>query len=239
MIEIGAGHAGTQAEAAQVSSPRARDDRMTGSACCDAVAAQPGQQALDHAAVHGAEDGVGAAGVAEGALLGDDRGRLAPVLGVRGEAVGRQCLGDDVHGGAHRALSLPRGHARGERATVLLADLRGHLLRLLGPEPLHGFAEQPHQEVVAPLHQPERQLLLDAEEALGRTAGPGGVAPGLHPQVAPVDETLEVVPGDVGMERERGRDLGRGRRRVRRGHGGRCRAGSDRRMPRRPRPRRR
>ena len=99
-----------------------------------------------------------------------DRRRLAPVLGVGGEAVGRQRLGHDVHGGAHRALPLARRHARGERAPVLLADVCRHLLGLVGPEPTHGLAQEAHEEVVAALHEAELQLLLHAEVALGGPA---------------------------------------------------------------------
>ena len=118
---------GAQAEAVQASSPRARDERITGSAWCDAVPHSSGQQPLDHAAVDRAQHRVGAAGVAEGALLGDDRRGVAPVLGVGGEAVGGQRLGHHVHGGPHGALTLARGHARRQGAPVLLADVRRHL----------------------------------------------------------------------------------------------------------------
>ena len=50
-------------------------------------------------------------GVAEGTLLGDDRGCLAAVLGMRREPVRGEGLGDDVHRRAHRPLTLSGGHA--------------------------------------------------------------------------------------------------------------------------------
>ena len=194
----------------QASSPRAREERITGRACARRRAAQPGQQPLDHAAVHRAQHGVGAAGVAEGALLGDHRGGLAPVLGVRREAVRSERLGHHVHGGAHRPLSLARRHARGQGASVLLADVRRHLLGLLGPEPSHRLAEEPHEEVVATLHEAELQLLLHAEVALGGAARAGGVAPRLDPEVTAVDQPLEVVAGHVRVQRESAGDLAGG-----------------------------
>jgi hypothetical protein len=63
-------------------------------------------------------------------------------------------------------------------------------------------AEQPHEEVVPPLHEPDRQLLLHAEVLLGGPPGAGALRAGLDPEVAPVDQALEVVPGHVGVERE-------------------------------------
>ena len=84
----------------------------------------------------------------------------------------------------------------------------GHRLRLVGPEPLHGLAQEAHQEVVAPLHEAEGELLLDPEVPLGRPAGPAGIAAGLDAQVAPVGEAAEVVARHVGVQREPGRHLG-------------------------------
>ena len=59
--------------------------------------------------------------------------------------------------------------------------------------------------------RPSCQLLLHAEVALGGPAGAGGVASGLDPQVAAVDQALEVVARHVRVQRERGGDLRRGR----------------------------
>ena len=105
---------------------------------------------------------------------------------------------------AARTVRCPSlgGHARGQGTPVLLADVRRHLLGLFGPEPVHGLAQESHQEVVAALHEAELQLLLHAEVALRGPAGAGGVAPGLDPDVAPVDQPLEVVAGHVGVQRE-------------------------------------
>ena len=88
-------------------------------------------------------------GVAEGAVLGHHRGRLAPVLGVGGEAVGGEGVGDGVHGGAHRPLSLARLHAVGQHAAVVLADALGHPLGLDRAEQLERLGQQGHEEVVA------------------------------------------------------------------------------------------
>ena len=220
---------GAQAEAVQASSPRAREDRITGSACCDAVPHSPASSPLTMPRSTAHSTGLVLLASPKGHCSAIDGGGLAAVLGVGGEAVGGQGLGHHVHGGPHRALPLARGHARRERTPVLLADVRRHLLGLFGPEPLHGLAEQAHQEVVAPLHEAERELLLHAEVPLGGPAGAGGVAPGLDPEVAAVDQALEVVAGHVGVQREGGGDLGGGHAGQRRGRGGRCRAGSDRR----------
>jgi len=143
-------------------------------------------------------------------LLGDDRRGVAPVLRVGGEAVRRERLCHHVHGGPHGALTFARGHARGERTAVLLPDVRRHPLRLFGPEPLHRLDEKPHEEIVPPLHQAELQLLLHAEVPLGGPAGAGRVASGLDPQVAAVDQALEVVARHVRVQREGGGDLCRG-----------------------------
>ncbi len=143
-------------------------------------------------------------------MLGDHRGGLAPVLRVCREAVSGERLGHHVHGGADGPLSFARRHARGQGAPVLLADERRHLLGLLRPEPAHRLTEQPHQEVVATLHQAQLQLLLHAEVALGGAARTGGVAPRFDPEVAAVDQSLEVVAGHVGVEREGGGDLAGG-----------------------------
>ena len=127
----------------------------------------------------------------------------------------------------------------GERAAVLLADVRRHLLRLFGPQPLHRLDEQSHEEVVAALHEAERQLLLHAEVTLGGPAGAGGVASGLDPQVAAVDQALEVVARHVRVQREGRGDLASPWLRARRARAGRCRGGSDRRTrPKLRRPRR-
>ena len=115
------------------------------------------------------------AGVAEGALLGDDRSRVAAVLCVGGEAVGGERVGHHVHGGPDRALALGRRHAGGQRAAVLLADVRRHLLGLFGPQPLHRLAEQPHEEVVPALHEAERSAPPPRRSTASR-AGPAPVA---------------------------------------------------------------
>ncbi len=198
----------------QASSPRARDDRITGSACCDAVPHSWDSSPLIMPAVDRAQHRVGVAGVSEGALLGNDRRGVAPVLRVGGEAVSGERVCHHVHGGPHGALTLARSHARGERAAVLLPDVRRHQLRLFGPEPLHRLDEQTHEEIVPPLHQAELQLLLHAEVPLGRPAGAGRVATGLDPQVAAVDQALEVVARHVRVQREGGGDLCRGRSRL-------------------------
>jgi hypothetical protein len=96
---------------------------------------------------------------------------------------------------------------RGQRSPVLLAHQGRHLLGLLRAEPRHGLAQESHQEVVASLHEPERELLLHAEVALGGPTGPGDGPARLHPQVAAVHQALEVVAGDVGVQGERGGDL--------------------------------
>ena len=110
--------------------------------------AQPGQQPADHAPVDGTDHRVLGGGVAEGAVLGHHGRGLAAVLGVGGEAVGGEGVGDGVHGGAHRALSFARLHALGEDASVVLADPFGHALGFDGAEELEGLGQQRHEQVV-------------------------------------------------------------------------------------------
>jgi hypothetical protein len=73
-------------------------------------------------------------------------------------------------------------------------------MRAANERPLHGFGQQPHQEIVAALQQPDRQLLLHTEEPLGGSPGPRGLAARLDPEVPTVDQPLQMVPGHVGVE---------------------------------------
>ena len=182
---------------------------MTGSACSEACPQSPASSPGDHAPVDGAQHGVGRARIAERALLGHHGRGLAAVLGVGGESVRGERVGHHVHGGPDGALPFGRRHAGRQRAPVLLADVGRHLLGLLRPQPLHGFGQEAHEEIVPALHQPDRQLLLYAEVLLGGSSGSGGLARRLHPEVPPVDQALEVVAGHVGVEGEGGGHLGR------------------------------
>ncbi len=205
-----------QTTAAQASSPRARDDdSTTGTVPSGSFAAQPGEQSLDHAPVDRAQHRVLRGGVAERAVVGHHRGGRPLVLGVGGEPVGGQGVGDGVHGRAQRPLPVARRHLAGQRPPVLLADPLGHALGGQGSEHLEGLLEQQHQQVVASGQQVEGGIVADGPEPLGRPAGAvaGGPLHG-HLDVAPGGQALEVVAGHVGMEGEAGGHLGGGRSRI-------------------------
>ena len=87
---------------------------------------------LDHAAVDGADHRVLDGGGAERAVVVDDAQLVAALLGVGGEAVGGEGVGDGVQRGAERALAgaaPSAAHARGHGPAVLDADLLGHAPR--------------------------------------------------------------------------------------------------------------
>ena len=72
------------------------------------VAVERVEHALDHAAVDGADHRVLDGGVAERAVLGHDAQLVAALLGVGGEPVGGERVGDGVQRGAERALDVGR-----------------------------------------------------------------------------------------------------------------------------------
>ena len=139
----------------------------------------------------------------------------ALVLGVGGEPVGGQGVGDGVHGRPQRPLAVAGRHLPGELASVLLADPLGHALGGQGSEHLERLLEQEDQQVVPTGQQIEGGVVADGPEALGRPAGPaaGGPLHG-HLDVAAGGQALEVVAGHVRVEREAGGHLGGGRPRV-------------------------
>ena len=155
---------------------------------------------------------------------------VAARLGVRGEPVRGERVGDRRDRGLHRAVAFGRLHARRDRAAVLVADLFGERAAPRRPGAARargraGCASRSSRRggnarwvssrggAVA-LRRPARRLVpreLDVEVAAGR-------------------ELLEVVAGDVGVEREALGDLGRLRAvGAARGRTGRCRGGSGRR----------
>ena len=94
------------------------------------------------------------------------------VLGVRGEPVGGQRVGDGVHGGAQRTLAVAGRHLSGQGAAVLLADPLGHALCGTGAEQLQGLLQQEDQQVVASGQQIECGVVADGPEPLRGPAGP-------------------------------------------------------------------
>ena len=126
------------------------------------------------------------------------------------EAVRRERGGDGVHGGAHGALSLVGGHAARQRPPVVLADLGAHALGLLGPEELEGAAQKEDEQVVPPAQEVDDGVEVDGRVALrGAPGAPAGAGHDL--QVAAVDESGQVVAGDVGVEGEGRGYVGRAR----------------------------
>ena len=63
-------------------------------------------------------------------------------LGVGGEAVGGEGVGDRVQRGAERPLPALTRHRQRHRAAVLDADLLGHLLGLVGRQQRQRTTEQ-------------------------------------------------------------------------------------------------
>ena len=162
----------------------------------------------------------------------DERERVAARLGVRGESVRGQRVGDRRDRGLHRAVALgrvpcaPRWRGR-TRSRPLRPAPRASSTR----QPLERAGEQRAEQVVAPGR--EGELRVDRRRrGSASTAGPAGlVALELDVEVAAGRELLEMVAGDVGVER-------RSARRPRppsrpsadeRGRRGRCRGGSGRR----------
>ena len=130
-------------------------------------------------------------------------------LGVRGEAVGGERVGDGGERGAHRPVALGGVHPRGERGAVLEADLVGERLGLLGSERVERAGEQAAEQVVVLEGERERRVERAGEVALRRSAGARGPSPpspgrlaDLDHEVAAAGELLEVVAGDVGVQLE-------------------------------------
>ena len=94
------------------------------------------------------------------------------LLGVGGEAVGGERVGDRVQRGAERALAVGRaGHRRGHRAAVLDADLLGHRLGLVGRQQRERPAEQRDEQVVVP--DGERRAIDLGRRRLGSASTAG------------------------------------------------------------------
>ena len=149
-------------------------------------------------------------GLAERAALRHDREPAVARLGVRGEAVGGERVGDRGERGVHRPVALGRLHARRERGAVLEADLVGERLGLRRAERVERAGEQPAEQVVVLEREREVGVERTGEVALRRTAGGArravdrGLAD-LDDEVAAAGELLEVVAGDVGVELEAAR----------------------------------
>ena len=109
-------------------------------------------------------------GVAEGAVVGDHRGGGSLVLGVGGEPVRGQGVGDGVHGGAQRPLAVAGRHLSGQGAAVLLADPLGHALGGHRAEQLERLLQQQDQQVVAAGQQVEGRVVADRPGSASRAA---------------------------------------------------------------------
>ena len=160
--------AGRQTRATQWSSPSGRLSRELRRR----LAVEPGEHPADHAPVEGAHHvGVPVRGVAERAALRDDAELAAVLLGVRGEPVRGERVGDRADRGAHRTVAGVRVHPGGERSAVLVADVVGEAGGLVGPERVERTGEQPGEHVVVLEGQRERGVELDRAVALRRPAG--------------------------------------------------------------------
>ena len=148
-------------------------------------------------------------GLAERAVLGDERERVALALGVRGEPVRGERVGDRRDRGLHRAVPFGRFHARRHRTPVLEPDLLGDAARLVDREPFERTREQRGEQVVAAGR--ERELRVVGRHAVALRRPARGSMPGeLDVEVPAARELLEVVAGDVGVQGEALGDLGRG-----------------------------
>jgi hypothetical protein len=90
--------------------------------------------------------------VAERAVVVDDPQPAVAALGVRSESLGGQGVGDGLHRRAQRpppGCEPVAGEALGHRPAVLLADLLGDHLRLVGRQAVERPAEERQQQVVA------------------------------------------------------------------------------------------
>ena len=104
---------------------------------------------LHHAAVDGADHRVLDRGAAEGAVLGDDAQLVAVLLGVGGEAVGGERVGDRVQRRRNdRWLVDPGAIAAGHGPAVVGADLLGQRLGPAGRRARRAPAEQRDEHVV-------------------------------------------------------------------------------------------
>ena len=101
-------------------------------------------------------------GLAERAVLGDERQRRAVRLGVRGEPVRGERVGDRRERRLHRAVTLAGLHARRERAAVLVADLLGERVRLVGRQAFERAGEQRAEQVVVAGREREMGVALAA-----------------------------------------------------------------------------
>ena len=203
MVEVVRGTGATgQAMAAQVSSPRAREERTTGDRPAGVVAAQPGQEALHHAAVDRAQDRVAGGRVPNGHCSATTAVAVpwssawaAKPWAVRVSAMARMAARTDrwPSPGAIRLAS---------DAAVVLADLGRHRLGRLGAEQLQG-PRRADQQVVAPGEELDRRVVADREKRLDGRPAPLAARPVSTCDVAAGHQTVEVVAGHVGVERER------------------------------------
>ena len=97
---------------------------------------------------------------------------VAARLGVRGESVRGERVGDRRDRGLHRAVAFGRLHARRDRAAVLVADLFGERARLVDRQPLERAGEQRAEQVVAAGREREVRVVGRRAVALRRPARP-------------------------------------------------------------------
>ena len=208
VVEVVTGHGrlAGQTTAAQASSPRARDDdSTTGTVPSGVLAAQPGQQALDHPPVDGAEDRVLRGGVAERAVVRHHRGGRALVLGVGGEAVGGEGVGDGVHGGAQRTLACRRATSDRPGSRPYSSPTRSAMpSAAAGPSSCIASCSS---RTSRSSRRVSRSSVGSLPTARNRLDGPPGTAAGgpLHGdlEVAARWPVVEVVAGHVGWSEKR------------------------------------
>ena len=196
---------GRHTRVTQCSSPPGRLCSIVGSR----LAVEAFEHALDHAGVDRAQHvRVLARRFAERAVLGDQRERAAARLGVRGEAVRGQRVGDRRERGLHRTVALAGFHACRDATAVLVADLLGDRVRFVDRQPFERTREQRAEQVVAAGREREVRV-VGASRGSASTAGPAAlVARRARRRGSRRRELLEVVAGDVRVQGELLGDLG-------------------------------
>src|SRR5579863_5356473 len=133
-------------------------------------ATKAGEQTLHHATIDGAENRMFKNQLTEWAMFTHDPSRRVVILGVGGESVRGERVGDGRHGGAHRALRISGSHLRCELASVLFANLLCQSVRRHRAEGVEGSNEQVDDEIIRTRRNRERRLARRRSIALGGAA---------------------------------------------------------------------
>ena len=190
-----------QKAVAQKVSPRGSDASVLTSVSPHSAPSMP----LTMPAIDGADHGMLDRHIAERAVVVDDPQLVVALVGMRGEPVSGERVGNGLHRRAQTALAgsdIGAREAGGHCLPVLLTDLFGHRLGLLAGQQRQRLAEQRQHEIVAAHRHVDRHIGHRAV-ALRRAAGAGtlGTLDG-NLEVAAGGEPVEMMAGDVGVQAE-------------------------------------